>query len=110
WSRIKEIDRRLPSSSIGTFVAVIFGIASLSVPFWYERKPQLKYEILSHWPVYSVREEVPDLDITFKGESIEKQRQTLSIITMRISNPGSAPITSNSFDSRDLPGFQVVGA
>ena len=29
---------------------------------------------------------------------------------MRVSNPGSAPITPNLFDSRDLPGLQVTGA
>lgn len=108
WSKIKELDRRLPSSSIGTLVAIIFGLVGLSVALWYQRKPQLKYEILSQWPVYSIREQVPDLDITFKGESIQKQRQTLSVITMRVSNPGSAPIILNSFDSRDLPGFLVT--
>jgi hypothetical protein len=108
WSKIKELDRRLPSSSIGTLVAIIFGLVGLSVALWYQRKPQLKYEILSQWPVYSIREQVPDLDITFKGESIQKQRQTLSVITIRVSNPGSAPINLNSFDRRDLPGFLVT--
>ncbi|MFZ3374842.1 MAG: hypothetical protein WA183_04760 [Chthoniobacterales bacterium] len=74
---------------------------------WYQRKPQLKYEILSQWPVYSIREEIPDLEIMFKGENIRKEQQALSVITIRISNPGSAAITLNSFDQRDLPGFSV---
>ncbi len=108
WAKLKEIDRRLPSSSIGTFVSVLFGLLGLALVIWYQKAPQLKYEILSQSPVYSIREQIPDLEIMFKGENIRKQQQTLSVITIRVSNPGSAPITPSSFDARDLPGVSIT--
>lgn len=108
WSKIAEFDRKYPSSSLGTAIGLLIGLFGIYIALFYEKHPQLRYDILSQAPVYSIRENVGDLDIMFKGENIRQKHESLSVITLRVSNPGSSDIELGSFDPQDLPGFEVT--
>src|SRR5947209_274011 len=104
-ARILQFDKRLASSFIaGVILATILSLAGL----FYEKQPRLRYTLLSQAPVYDVHENVPDLDIIFRGNSIRQEHQTLSVLTVRIENGGNAGLTLQSFDPNSLPGIRVT--
>ncbi len=69
--------------------------------FFYEKKPRLRFEIVSQSPVYNIREQIPKLVMMFDGENIREKHQTLSLITLRIVNAGRADTTMQSYDPMD---------
>jgi len=107
WQKLKNLDQKFSWS----FFGLVFGVLSLGVGVYfgvfYEKKPRLRYEILSSLPVYDVREDIADLEITFKGENIRGQHKMLSLITLKVCNVGNADIVKMHFDENLLPGFSV---
>jgi hypothetical protein len=68
-----------------------------------------RYEIVNQSPVFDLRENVTTLDILFEGKSIRQQRQTLTLLTVRIQNVGNAGLSKqSSFDESFLPGLRVT--
>lgn len=104
--------RRLDSGLTRSFaVTLILTIASFILGQLYDKKPNLRYQIISQSPVYDLRENVTTLDIIFDGKSIRQQQQTLSLITLKVENAGNAGISKQvSFDESSLPGFKVADA
>ena len=90
-------------------VLTVFGIlVGLYFVVYYEKKPKLKFEILSTAPVLDVKEEVGKLDILYDGKSIKRTENTLTIITIKIINDGNASILLNYFDSKDPVGILIT--
>jgi len=104
--------QRLDSGLTRSFaVTLILTIGSFILGQLYDKKPNLRYQIISQSPVYDLRENVTTLDIIFDGKSIRQQQQTLSLITLKVENAGHAGISKQlSFDESSLPGFKVANA
>jgi hypothetical protein len=85
-------------SLIGLLLGIAFFVYST---FIYERRPELRIDLLNNSPVYDLKEDVPLLQIIFHGEDLKKQNNTLSLMTTRISNAGNASILLTHYDERD---------
>jgi len=109
FEKIKRIDSKFSWSFTGLVFSFLFFLFGLYTTFLYEKKPKLLFQILSEAPVYSLKEEVSELDILFKGENIRKKNQTLTLLTLRVVNSGNADILKNSFDAENLPIIGIDG-
>jgi CRP-like cAMP-binding protein len=103
--KLLSFDKRLAGSFIA---ATLLAIAFFLLGVFYDKQPRLRCTLLSQAPVYDVHEDVPDLDIIFRSKSIRQEHQTLSVLTVRIENSGSAGLTIQSFDPNFLPGLRVT--
>ena len=97
------MDQKFSWSFFGFVLSIVFFAFGLYTSFVYEKKPKLVVQVLSESRVYSVSEDVSKLEIIFEGEDIRKKNQTLSLVTFRIINSGSANILKSSFDTEHLP-------
>jgi len=90
FEKLKGIDQKFSWSFFGVVVSVLFFLFGLYTTFIYQKKPKLTFEILSEAPVYDVRENVSKLDILFEGQDIRTNKQTLTLLTLRVLNAGNA--------------------
>lgn len=97
---MNNIEQRFPWSFLGVLISIIFGVFGIYTVFFYSRSPALELETINQAPVFSLREDVDGLDVMFQGKNIRETDQGLSLITVRISNQGSAPIRASDFDSK----------
>lgn len=97
-----SIDRKFPWSFLGFLTGVIFGVFGIYTVFFYAKAPDLKAEIQSSAPVFSLRENVQDLDIMFKGQNIRQSHKALTLINLKLINRGNVPIRPGDFDQKDL--------
>ena len=97
----KSIDRKFPWSFLGFLTGVAFGVFGIYTVFFYAKAPDLKVELLSSAPVLSIRENVQDLEIMFKGTNIRQSHQALSLINIKLVNRGNVAIKSGDFDEKD---------
>lgn len=96
-----DIDRKFPWSFLGFVAGVAFGLFGIYTVFFYDKYPALDIEVANDAPVFSVREQVPELDILFQGTSIREAHQGLAVVTLKISNNGKAAIRASDFDAKD---------
>ena len=75
----------------------------------FERRPELLVEVMSNNRVLDIREKVGKLDILFDGKSLQAQKLDLRLVTVRISNIGTADIAKNAFDEKALFGLEILG-
>ena len=86
-------------------------IASLGLAvylgFYYERRAELRLAIVSNTDVFSVSETLSKLEIAYAGENLSKSRKRLRLVTMRLSNQGTADVPKSSFDDNAPMGVKV---
>lgn len=87
-------------SLLGFAAAILFGALSIYVGFFYQRKPELILEIVSSAPVFSVNDNVPELEVVLGGENLRQSEKTLTVINARFLNKGSSPIKTADFDEK----------
>ena len=87
----------------GAFVLIL----TIYAGFFYERRPDLVFEIISNSNVLDVRESLSKLAIIYDGRSLKAQNQNLYLLTVRIANRGTADILKNHFDDSEPLGFQI---
>lgn len=98
---IGGIDRRFPWSFIGCVIGLFFGAFGIYAIFFYEKRPDLQFEIISNVPVFAVKEDVNALQVVFEGKNLRESRQTLSLLTLRLVNRGNLELTTAAFDPND---------
>jgi hypothetical protein len=101
------VEEKIPWGALGVVIAVLFGAFGVYTTFFYEKRARVVYEVDSATRVLDIRENVPQLDVTFQGESIRDKQETLSVITVKIMNAGNLDIGMGAFDSSNLPGLRV---
>jgi hypothetical protein len=106
-SKFASIDRRFPWSFLGFIAGIAFGIFGIYTVFFYAKAPDLRAEIQSATPVFSLRENVQDLDIMFKGQNIREARKALMLISLKLINRGNVPIKPVDFDHKNLISLSV---
>lgn len=97
---LKSIDRRFPWSFLGFLAGVIFGLFGVYTVFFYAKAPELKAEIQSATPVFSLKENVHDLNIIFKGQDIKQAHKGLTLINLKLINNGNFSIKPGDFDPK----------
>ncbi|HEX2896434.1 MAG TPA: hypothetical protein VHP63_00095, partial [candidate division Zixibacteria bacterium] len=87
--------------TLGALFTISIAIAGVYSGFFYERRPNLKFEILNNSSVLDVKEDVSKLDILYDGKSIKRTNKALTIMTVNIVNDGNASILLSHFDNKD---------
>lgn len=106
-------NRLFSKSTLGamvTTIGVISGILGIYSGFFYDKKPALNIAVLSNAPVVDVRENVPELTISFKGEKLRESKRAISVIVIRVANIGNAPILPNYYDNENDWGVELQDA
>lgn len=107
-NEIAKINKRgLQWAAISFWTGVIIGLMGIYLTLYYEKRPNLVYEITSNATILDIREELNKLDIYFDGRNIKHSNQTLSVLTLKIINNGQTDILENHFDSVVPFGFVV---
>lgn len=87
-------------SFLGFAAALIFGLFAIYSVFFYEKKPDFHVRVVSKAPVFSIREDVPGLEIIFNKQDIRKTKKGLSLLTVELSNTGNIAVKTGDFDDR----------
>lgn len=96
------------SWSFASFIlAIIFGLLSIYLGFLKDDSPDLSYILTSNSNVLDINASISNLDVLYKGESINKKNKALRIITFKVINTGHSSILSTFYDSKDPVGFQI---
>ena len=89
---------------LGTACIAVLGIYGT---FYYERKPDLYFEILSSSKVLDIKESLTKLTISYDGTDLRATNQNLYLLVVRVVNKGSASIPKSSYDDAAPLGFTV---
>lgn len=98
---------------VGTVATIGFGVIGIGIAIWAvyfrEKAAEVSCVVLSNAPVLSVRQDVAELEIIFRGKDIRKTKQLLSLLTLEISNEGNIAVRKSDFDERDPVKIMVKG-
>ena len=109
FDTINRWEKRYAWSLLGFVLAVIFVALSIYSEFVRDRRPQVRFEVISDASVLDVREQLGNLEIIYDGRDIKKAKQSLRVAVLRISNAGADDILISSYDQRSPLGFRVSG-
>jgi len=111
---LRNLDQKYPSSFLGLvvgiialMVGIIIGFLGIYLTLFYEKKPEILFDVISNYRVYDIRENIGSLQISFEGENIKEKGLTLSLITIRIANTSRVDILKTFFDEKDPLGLEI---
>ncbi len=85
---LNNLDKRYAWSLLGFVLAILFGALTVYTEFLRDRRPELRFEVLSDASVLDVREKLGNLEILYDGVDIQKAKKSLRVIVVRIINLG----------------------
>ena len=100
---LNTIDKRW--SLLSVILALLFGGLAIYSEFFKDRKPELRFEIVSNTSVLDVREDLGKLEIFYDGLDIKKSKQALRVVVVRVVNSGETAILMGHYDEREPLGF-----
>lgn len=104
---VNRLDKRYGWSLLGFILAAIFGAITLYTEFLRDTRPDLRFEILTDASVLDVREDVRDLSIIYDGADIQRTKQSLRVVVIKVVNGGLQDILRGDYDDRTPLGFVV---
>jgi hypothetical protein len=72
-----------------------------------ERRPDMRFTTISESNVLDVHAALPELDVMYKGRSIQRAGLNLKIITLRVENAGDLDVLQAQYDQDRPWGFWV---
>ena len=90
---------------MSVILALLFGGLAIYSEFFKDRKPELRFEIVSNTSVLDVREDLGKLEIFYDGLDIKKSKQALRVVVVRVVNSGETAILMGHYDEREPLGF-----
>lgn len=107
FKNFKTLDSKFSWSFLG-FLIGIFGIGyAVYVSQFKEENPEVIFDILSNTQVLSVKENLNKLDIIYDGQNLKEQKESLILLTIRISNIGNEDIRENDYFSKVPFGLRI---
>jgi len=101
---LSNLDRKY---ALGLLTGLIFGFLSVYTDFYRSTSPQIQFDILSNTTVVDLKENINKIDILYDSTSILSKRETLSLITLKITNNGNSNVLKNYYDNQFPLGFVV---
>jgi len=92
---------------LSVFLAVAFGATAIYTDFLRNPRPDLRFEAITDTNLLDVRESLGDLQILYGGVDIQRTRQSLRVVVVRVINVGRQDILRGSYDERSPLGFRV---
>lgn len=92
-------------------VGFLWGTALSLIGIWLsiqDRKPAITFTTVAESNVLDVHTPLPELDIRYRGASLQSAGHNLKIITLRVANTGDVDILPSHYDPRAPWGFYVT--
>lgn len=93
--------------AFGLTTGLLFGLLGVYTDFFRSTNPQIQFDILSNATVVDLKENIGKIDILYDSISILSKKQTLSLITVKITNNGNSDVLKNFYDLHFPLGFNV---
>lgn len=106
--KLRRHESKFPYGLFGVVVSVIIGLGGILFTLLYKPSPQLDIEILSNFNVLDVKESLGNLDVIYKGNSLNESNKSLSVIKLKIVNNGDDNIRISSYDEKAIAGFTLT--
>ncbi len=108
FQKFREWEHSYALTFVSLFVGLLFGGFSVYV-YLQKIAPNLRMEVVSNANVLDIKEGVGKLDIIYDGVNLREKQQTLALVTLKISNNGTASIPKGAYDENSPVGVQVTG-
>ncbi|MEP2937451.1 MAG: hypothetical protein ABJM06_08950 [Gilvibacter sp.] len=108
-----ELNKTLKSSKKEIYLAIIGIVVSLiaGVVGYYmaiqDKEPKVVFDILSNTEVFSINQNVSKLKVLYENQNLKDEEKKLVILTIKISNLGSANIRESDYYSESKFGFTL---
>ncbi len=98
-----------PATTISWILAAIglFGTGIGIYTYVFPQKPDITYEITSDNNLLNADGDVSNLSVIYGGEDIRNSNSNIKILSLKVSNRGTAGILINHYDQNDLLGVSV---
>lgn len=108
WKELKEVDKKFSWSFFGFIIGIIgIGIA-IYTSYFYQNNPKIRFEIVTNTSIVDIKENIGNIDILYKGDSVSKKNKTLRIITIKVENSGNKNITKFDYDDKNPLGCSII--
>jgi len=107
-SDIARWDRKFAWSTFSFVLAVFFGGLTIYNEFLKNTSPSLAVNIVSDTNVLDVKENIPELKISYGDEDIKTLNQTLSVVVFRVENSGGSAILNAFYDEKATPALTLL--
>lgn len=104
----KNADQKFGWSFLGFILGIIGIIISVYLTFIYEKSPNINYQIITNTDVINMKENINKLTIIYDNEVIDKDTDTLKIVTFDVVNTGNDNVGINDFDDTTPLGFIIT--
>ncbi len=101
---LNNLDRKY---AFGLLTGLVFGLLSVYTDFFRSTSPQIQFDILSNTTVVDLKENIGKIDILYDSTNILSKKQTLSLITLKITNNGNSDVLKNFYDIHFPLGFKI---
>ena len=108
-SWLRSLENRFALNTLGFVVALI----SIGFAIYVEYRPHgpgYTITVESEFDVFSVREDIPELQVIYSGIDLRSKGLKLHVITFEVKNDGAGDLPVSSYDVSDLPGLNIEGA
>lgn len=104
---MKKLINLLFSNPVVGFSTVASFALAIYLGFFYEKKTEVTYELLSDSYVVEIHEKLSKLDILYDGNSLKKENQALRVITLKVLNTGENTIRIADYDQKAPLGLSL---
>ena len=105
---VRELDQKFSWSFFGFFLAIALGVVTLYDRVLADKHAQLYLDVLASTAVLDIREQLPNLEISYDGIDIREKSLSLQILTIKAVNDSTRDILKGHYDPDDPVGLRVT--
>lgn len=105
---IMGMDGRKIVNALVVALGIVGSLIGIYTGIFYERKPNVGFEVLTKTAVLDVREDVSKLEILYDGINLKNKNQALSVVALKVVNNGQSDLLHSHYDQSDPLGFILV--
>ncbi|OAH99026.1 hypothetical protein [Methylomonas methanica] len=83
-----------------TIIGLVIGGIGLLLTFYYTKKTDIVYQLISDSYVIEIKEKISKLDVLYDGRSLKASNQTLRMIVFSVTNSGENTIRIGDYDQK----------
>jgi hypothetical protein len=108
FKTIRELDQKFSWSFFGFLLAIALGLLTIYDRVLEDKHPQLYLDVLTSTAVLDIKEQLPNLKISYDGIDIREKNLALQILTIKVLNDSTRDILKGQYDPDDPVGVEVT--